>query len=649
MKERYQEIDDKNEDAAGLPWHLKDKARRTSSIASRCRGSTTTAALEGVVYTPQELTAALHPGALAAEASMMPVVLEIRNHKAVCDYIREEASRRQEAGADHAHARSSACTTCSPATRPRRRRRARPPSGARTPRRSWPRSGSGRASARTCRCTAPTSTTSPSRRRSSRALEKLVDYTASAEFREFHPIKQAATVQHLFLQIFPFTEHSGKVGRMCTNLILLRHGYLPARHPLDRSAAYYEAFRGTDAGVPHAADGRHGELARQRPQVFKDLAVPAILARALPSEPARAGPRRAPSAAEGKAVERGERVRAAAFSANDHAIRTAGALGAPFPEAQRAEDPLLESPCRRIEERSDALRPPCPAVPLLGTTRSARHRGSAAARDKLERLLQVARGQQRALDPHPRQPGPGLAWPPRWRWLTCWSGGRACEARVGYGGIIGRAENIAFVKVLQAAGVPRLAAGLRRVRPARRWWTRSRSVGNHSLPPRLPRGRRDRPPPAARREPAVAASRTWAATSAPPPRCWWSTCGRRGWSPRSRWPPRSSTGSRRTPGTWAARRRRRTSTATCGCSRACDKQLLAQIEHPELPARYFQLYHTAIERAKVYGDRDHHRSGRGLLAGHGGRGGRADDVPRGHEVVAGVRHVTAASSTSRCA
>jgi nanoRNase/pAp phosphatase (c-di-AMP/oligoRNAs hydrolase) len=32
-----------------------------------------------------------------------------------------------------------------------------------------------------------------------------------------------------------------------------------------------------------------------------------------------------------------------------------------------------------------------------------------------------------------------------------------------------------------------------------------------------------------------------------------------------------------------------------------DKQLLGQIEHPEMPARYFQLHHTAIERAKVYG------------------------------------------------
>jgi len=32
-----------------------------------------------------------------------------------------------------------------------------------------------------------------------------------------------------------------------------------------------------------------------------------------------------------------------------------------------------------------------------------------------------------------------------------------------------------------------------------------------------------------------------------------------------------------------------------------DKRLLGQIEHPELPARYFQLYHRAIEQARLYG------------------------------------------------
>jgi len=55
-------------------------------------------------------------------------------------------------------------------------------------------------------------------------------------------------VQHQFLQIFPFSEFSGKIGRMCTNLILLRHGYLPCViHSIDRQR-YYESLRGSVAG-----------------------------------------------------------------------------------------------------------------------------------------------------------------------------------------------------------------------------------------------------------------------------------------------------------------------------------------------------------------------------------------------------------------
>jgi Fic family protein len=76
------------------------------------------------------------------------------------------------------------------------------------------------------------------------ALEKLVDHTASAEFREFHPIQQAAHFQHAFMQIFPFTEHSGRVARMCSNLILVRANYLPVViHSIDRQK-YYESLRG---------------------------------------------------------------------------------------------------------------------------------------------------------------------------------------------------------------------------------------------------------------------------------------------------------------------------------------------------------------------------------------------------------------------
>ena len=43
-----------------------------------------------------------------------------------------------------------------------------------------------------------------------------------------------------------------------------------------------------------------------------------------------------------------------------------------------------------------------------------------------------------------------------------------------------------------------------------------------------------------------------------------------------------------------------TSTATCGCSRASSASCSRSIEHPELPLRYFRLYHAAIEKARLY-------------------------------------------------
>ena len=91
MKERYQEIDDKNDSLREYLDVYKSKAK---DFLERFEMSWIyhDAALEGVVYTPQELQVALHPQRGAAEASMVPVVLEIRNHKAVCDYIRDEAA-----------------------------------------------------------------------------------------------------------------------------------------------------------------------------------------------------------------------------------------------------------------------------------------------------------------------------------------------------------------------------------------------------------------------------------------------------------------------------------------------------------------------------------------------------------------------------
>ena len=242
MKERYQDIDDKNEDLRDYLGTFKEKG---SEFLERFEMSWIyhDSALEGVIYTPPELNAAMHPGVMAAEASLMPIILEIRNHKAVVDYVREEAMQNSKKQAaitltmiKRMHDLFSGNTPEAQAARAATERREK---SEKELAKEKERAGYRRDMPlhRTYFHDIAQPAKIPG------LVEKLVDFTASAEFREFHPIKQAATVQYQMLQIFPFADHSGKIGRMCSNLILLRNGYLPCViHSIDRQK-YYETFR----------------------------------------------------------------------------------------------------------------------------------------------------------------------------------------------------------------------------------------------------------------------------------------------------------------------------------------------------------------------------------------------------------------------
>jgi Fic family protein len=75
------------------------------------------------------------------------------------------------------------------------------------------------------------------------ALEQLFQLMESEEFLRMHPFKQATHSHHRFMEIFPFSDLSGKVGRMMMNLILVRAGYMPlVIHSMDRET-YYDALR----------------------------------------------------------------------------------------------------------------------------------------------------------------------------------------------------------------------------------------------------------------------------------------------------------------------------------------------------------------------------------------------------------------------
>jgi hypothetical protein len=74
-------------------------------------------------------------------------------------------------------------------------------------------------------------------------LTKLLEYANSAEFHHLHPLQQAAVFHHRFMSTFPFTDLSGKVGRLVMNIIVMRAGYLPSViHAIDRQR-YYESLK----------------------------------------------------------------------------------------------------------------------------------------------------------------------------------------------------------------------------------------------------------------------------------------------------------------------------------------------------------------------------------------------------------------------
>jgi Fic family protein len=218
MKTRYLEVDDRTEElneilASGKGRAQEFQGKLDLSVIYHEN------ALEGIVFSSAEMLLALDPTAVAVEASMIPVFSEVRNHKAAIDFVRAEAGAKK----------TNITLTLV--------------------KKLYEILGAGiegREKA-TYRKDMPLHRTyfheidQPTKIAAS--LEKLVDFTTTAEFREQHPINQAASVQWSFMQAFPFPENNGKVARLLSHLVLIRQGYLPAViHSIDRQR-YYECLR----------------------------------------------------------------------------------------------------------------------------------------------------------------------------------------------------------------------------------------------------------------------------------------------------------------------------------------------------------------------------------------------------------------------
>ena len=181
-------------------------------------------ALEGTVYTSQELKAAVDPAALVADSSLQPICEEIRRHREALDYIRDFAlKKRQPLTIDVIkkiflilHPEEGDIKTVKYRKDiPQHRlyfHEYAPPD------------------------------------KITYKVRQVIDWVNDPETRRTRSaVRIAARAHYDLLRVFPFASDSGKVARLFMNLLLLRSGYPPAIVHSTERQRYYEALKGSSA------------------------------------------------------------------------------------------------------------------------------------------------------------------------------------------------------------------------------------------------------------------------------------------------------------------------------------------------------------------------------------------------------------------
>ena len=217
MRTRYLDIDDRTQDLADLLKHQPAVAQEFSN-KYELSWIYHDSALEGVVYTGQEIEIAL-AGQLLAEVGSMAMFRDIRNAKAAIEVVRAEAASKklkislplvkQLYATLHAgnEARANADFRKDiPLHRAYFHEIAQP----------------GQIAAK---------------------LGEFLEVCESADFKAAHPIHRASRLQHGFMHVYPYTEGSGRIARLLANLVLMHAGYQPCViHTIDRQR-YYESLK----------------------------------------------------------------------------------------------------------------------------------------------------------------------------------------------------------------------------------------------------------------------------------------------------------------------------------------------------------------------------------------------------------------------
>jgi Fic family protein len=184
-------------------------------------------ALEGTVYTGQELRGAIDPqAALVPDSSIQPICEEIRRHREALDYIRDYATKKRlPINIDVVkkiylilHPEEGEIKTVKYRKDiPQHRlyfHEYAPPD------------------------------------KITYKVRQVVDWVNDPETRRTRsPVRIAARAHYDLLRVFPFTTDSGKVARLFMNLLLLRSGYPPAIVHSTERQRYYEALKGSSAAM----------------------------------------------------------------------------------------------------------------------------------------------------------------------------------------------------------------------------------------------------------------------------------------------------------------------------------------------------------------------------------------------------------------
>ena len=216
-------------------------------------------ALEGEVYSPDELRAALTDRVVTVgDSSSTTVMRDIRAHKGAVDFIRKEAAKRSSSLLLNLTKTLHELLTPDAADRPGRYRRASQ-----------------------VQRTYFHDIAEPAR--ISYLLRKILSWAASEDALREHPIEIACRVHWEFIHIYPFDKNTGRVGRLLLNYMLLHEGYAPSViHAQDRQR-YYEAFRGGSADLLTALvhesidNGIDSVIRRLRARGINPVAQPHLL------------------------------------------------------------------------------------------------------------------------------------------------------------------------------------------------------------------------------------------------------------------------------------------------------------------------------------------------------------------------------------